>query len=67
MSLHTGAVAIVVSESSMVRIFESGEVATEIVPELWMLRRYGLTPQTQDATVPETSDKVTVVERAQEG
>ncbi len=35
-------VAIVVSESSVVRLFSSGELLTEIVPEIWMLHRYGL-------------------------
>lgn len=34
-------VAIVVSESSVVRIFSGGELLTEIVPEIWMLHRYG--------------------------
>ncbi len=36
-SLRTDAVAVVVSESSMVRMFDDGELVTEIVPELWML------------------------------
>lgn len=35
-------VAIVVSESSVVRIFARGDLITEIVPEIWMLHRYGL-------------------------
>jgi diadenylate cyclase len=39
-SWHTGAVAVAVSESSMVRMFDDGELVSEIVPELWMLRRY---------------------------
>lgn len=38
----TRAVAIVVSESSVVRIFDNGELLAEIIPELWLLRRYGL-------------------------
>jgi diadenylate cyclase len=37
-----GAVAVVVSESSVVRIFDDGQMVGEIVPELWLLRRYGV-------------------------
>lgn len=32
---HTNAVAVVVSESSLVRIFDNGELIGEIVPEEW--------------------------------
>lgn len=39
-TLHTRAVAVVVSESSIVRIFDDGELISEIIPELWMLSRY---------------------------
>jgi DNA integrity scanning protein DisA with diadenylate cyclase activity len=39
---HTDAVAVVVSESSIVRVFDNGELISEIVPELWLLRRYSL-------------------------
>ena len=41
-SYHTGAVAVVVSESSVVRVFDNGELISEIIPELWMLRHYSL-------------------------
>lgn len=37
----TSAVAVVVSESSMVRVFDNGSIVGEIIPELWMLRQYG--------------------------
>ena len=64
-SLHTKAVAVVVSESSMVRLFRDGEVASEIVPEIWMLRRYGLEPSGQEFDPPMSalgrSDEVAVV------
>jgi DNA integrity scanning protein DisA with diadenylate cyclase activity len=40
-SAHTRAVAVVLSESSMVRLFDEGELVTEIIPELWMLRQFG--------------------------
>jgi len=39
---ETNAVAVVVSQSGVVRIFDDGEIVSEIVPELWLLRRYGL-------------------------
>ena len=37
----TSAVAVVVSESSMVPVFDNGGIVGEIIPELWMLRQYG--------------------------
>lgn len=39
-SSRTNAVAVVVSESSMVRLFDDGKVVAEIVPEIWMLNGY---------------------------
>jgi DNA integrity scanning protein DisA with diadenylate cyclase activity len=39
-SASTATVAVVVSESSVVRIFNSGALHTEILPELWLLHRY---------------------------
>lgn len=41
-TVQTEAIAVVVSESSVVRVFEDGELISEILPELWLLRRYGL-------------------------
>lgn len=38
---ETEAIAVVVSESSIVRIFDNGEIVAEIIPELWLLNRYG--------------------------
>lgn len=38
-SLTTGAVAVVVSESSIVRVFDDGEIVSEILPELWLMSR----------------------------
>ena len=40
-TLRTQAVAVVASESSVVRMFDRGEIVAEILPELWLLRRYG--------------------------
>ncbi|MFI5322708.1 MAG: DNA integrity scanning protein DisA nucleotide-binding domain protein [Thermodesulfobacteriota bacterium] len=36
----THAVAVVVSESSMVRVFDNGGIVGEIIPELWILKEY---------------------------
>lgn len=41
-SKETQAVSVVVSESSVVRIFSNGEIVSEIIPELWLLHRHGL-------------------------
>lgn len=40
MSKHTRAVCVVLSQSSMVRVFDRGEIVREIVPEQWMMRRF---------------------------
>jgi len=39
---ETRAIAAVVSESSVVRIFDGGEIIAEIIPELWLLGRHEL-------------------------
>lgn len=36
----TKAVGVVVSESSVVRVFDDGELVSEIIPELWLFSRY---------------------------
>lgn len=36
----TNTVAVVVSESSIVRVISAGDLVAEILPELWLLRRY---------------------------
>ena len=41
-TLVTDAVAVVVSESSIVRIFDEGKIVAEIIPELYLLKQYGL-------------------------
>ena len=38
----TDAVAIVVSESSMVRVFDDGKLIAEILPELWLMDHYNV-------------------------
>ena len=37
---QTNAVSIVVSESSVVRVFDDGQMISEIIPEIWLIRRY---------------------------
>jgi diadenylate cyclase len=39
-SAVTAAVAIVVSESAMVRVFDNGSLIAEIIPELWLLSHH---------------------------
>jgi DNA integrity scanning protein DisA with diadenylate cyclase activity len=41
-SQATNAVAVVVSESSMVRVFDDGNMVAEIIPELWLMDRYNV-------------------------
>jgi diadenylate cyclase len=43
-SKQTGAVGVAVSESSVVRMFDDGELVSEIIPEIWMLGGYGSYP-----------------------
>lgn len=38
----TGCIAIVVSESAVVRIFQGGELRAEILPEIWLMSRHTL-------------------------
>jgi len=33
----TKAVAVVISESSIIRVFDAGQIFAEIIPELWLL------------------------------
>jgi hypothetical protein len=47
----TPTVAVVVSESSVVRVFHDGRLVTEILPELWLLRRFS--PHFSHAYLPE--------------
>ncbi len=62
---RTDAVAVVVSESSVVRLFDDGKMICEILPELWMLRRYGLSPR-DPSTVKKTEAGITVVSKKEE-
>lgn len=61
----TNATAIVVSESSMVRVFAGGRIVSEVIPELWMLRNYAHGLLGQDVTEKRDRD-ITVVTRSEE-
>jgi DNA integrity scanning protein DisA with diadenylate cyclase activity len=62
---ETRAIGVVVSESSVVRIFDDGEIVAEIIPELWLLRRYGLHLSSPYSL--RHSGEMTVVSRGAEG
>jgi diadenylate cyclase len=62
-SKQTGAVAVAVSESSMVRLFDDGELVSEIIPELWMFEGY--TTRLQGRTFTRQEEDITVIGRAE--
>ena len=62
-SRHTDAVAVAVSESSMVRMFDDGELVSEIIPEIWMMGGYSTRLEGQTFTRQE--ENVTVIGRAE--
>jgi len=62
-SRQTGAVAVVVSESSMVRMFDDGELVSEIVPELWMIEGYR--SRLEGQTLTRREEDITVITRAE--
>ena len=62
-SRQTSAVSVVVSESSMVRMFDDGELVSEIVPELWMIDRY--TSRMDGRTFTRRDDDIAVIGRAE--
>ena len=64
-SHRTSAVAVTVSESSMVRVFDDGELISEIAPELWMLGRYSSYLEGLPSTTRRGDDEVTVVSRTE--
>ncbi len=62
-SRQTDAVAVVVSESSMVRMFDDGELVSEIVPELWMIEGYR--SRLEGQTLTRQEEDITVITRAE--
>ena len=61
-SKRTGAVSVAVSESSMVRMFDDGDLISEITPELFLLDRYSSRLESR-AISPE--DNVTITGRTE--
>jgi diadenylate cyclase len=51
-SRRTKALAVVVSESSVVRVFNDGAIVAEIIPELWLLNDSVLPTLTRDISSP---------------
>jgi diadenylate cyclase len=62
-SQQTSAVSVVVSESSMVRMFDDGELVSEIVPELWMIDGY--TSRMDGRIFTRSDEDITVIGRAE--
>ena len=59
-SASTSAIAIVVSESAVVRIYAAGALVTEILPELWLIHRY-MPHSTQPALTSDTAQNLAIV------
>jgi diadenylate cyclase len=62
-SKQTGAVAVAVSESSTVRMFDDGEMVSEIIPELWLFSGY--TTRLVGETFTRQEEDITVIGRAE--
>jgi diadenylate cyclase len=62
-SKQTNAVAIAVSESSTVRMFDDGELVSEIIPEIWMLGGYST--KLEGRTFVRQEEDITVIGRAE--
>ncbi len=62
-SKRTGAVAVAVSESSTVRMFDDGELVSEIIPEIWMLGGYST--RLEGETFIRREEDITVISRAE--
>lgn len=65
MSFKTDTVAIVVSTSSIVRVFDEGEIVGEILPELWLIGRASI--YIPHPLIEESEEeKITVVSKERE-
>ncbi|MBU2644393.1 diadenylate cyclase [bacterium] len=60
---ETNAVAVVVSESSIVRVFDDGLLISEIIPELWMLNNRSL--HLSGPVSSRTEKEITVLSKAE--
>jgi DNA integrity scanning protein DisA with diadenylate cyclase activity len=61
---RTRSVAVVVSESAIVRVFSRGEIISRIIPEIWLLSRYSR--HMRGVYREETDESVAVVSEADE-
>lgn len=57
-SQRLGVVAIVVSESGVVRVFHAGELEATLIPELWLLDRHQLRGRGPDEHADSTNSAV---------
>ena len=62
-SNYTDAVAVAVSESSMVRMFDDGDLISEIIPEVWMMNGYS--SKLNGPTYTRSEEDLAVVARAE--
>lgn len=62
-SQHSEAVSVVVSESAIVRLLDSGTLVAEIIPELWILNRYS--SHIDAPILTRSDDQVTVLSRVE--
>jgi diadenylate cyclase len=62
-SMYTNAVAVAVSESSTVRMFDDGELVSEIIPELWMWDGYNT--RVEGRTFTRQEEDITVIGRTE--
>jgi diadenylate cyclase len=58
----TKAVGVVVSESAVVRVFDDGELVSEIIPELWLFSRYS--HHLESPYSEQTGQRVTVISKS---
>jgi DNA integrity scanning protein DisA with diadenylate cyclase activity len=58
-SRRLGVVAIVVSESAVVRVFDCGDLIAEIIPELWLFRRH-IQPQLRGPITEQRVDDLAI-------
>jgi hypothetical protein len=62
-SRQTNAIAVVVSQSSVVRVFANGQVRAEIIPELFLMSKDGLFASRADVRqVPEAGVTLAVAD-----
>ncbi len=59
----TNAVGVVVSESAVVRVFDDGELVSEIIPELWLFSRY--THSLEGPYSERTGESLTVISKSE--